>query len=146
VNDERLKAECGIAAHFLFGCSALEFYRQLPQVCNWLEGIPAGHLRRLASDCSWADSEESLGALLLGRRDTGGPPFKMVSESLQMAARGPGGVTVRIELDYAADAGYIGFSSGAYRRARRTDTLSDRINLDYDGDGELLGIELLGIS
>lgn len=62
---ERLKAECGIVARFLFGASALEFYKRLPMACTWLQGASEDRLRTLATECSWAQSEALLEAILM---------------------------------------------------------------------------------
>lgn len=141
---ERVDMECEIVARCLFGSSALEFYKRLPVICNWLEGIPEGHLRKLASDCSWATDEEALGALLNARR----PGFRgraaTFTETSQRAERMAGGGTVRMFLDFVADAGYIAFDIS--RPAHRTVELTDRVNLDYDTEGNVTGIEVLGIS
>jgi len=143
-DSKRLEAECDLVARCLFGSSALEFYNRLPVICNWLEGLPEGHLRKLASDCSWAPAEEALGDLLKTRSGWGEAKLATTTESLQRAVSGPDGWTVRLYLDYVADAGYIALASS--QPVRRTETLTDRINLDYGADGAMIGIEVLGIS
>lgn len=141
---QRVAVECDIVARCLFGSSALEFYKRLPVICNWLEGLPEGRLRKLASDCSWAPTEEALGGLLKARSAEGGAKSATATESLQRAVSGPGGWTVRLYLDYVADAGYIALAASG--PVVRTEALTDRINLDYGEDGAVAGIEVLGIS
>ena len=48
---------------------------------------------------------------------------------------------LRWEYDRAVNCGYVSLAEG---QAARTVPVDDAVNLDYDADGRLLGVEILG--
>lgn len=50
---------------------------------------------------------------------------------------------MKLHYDRAADVFYVRLSE---RKIAKTDTVADGVNLDYDTEGELVGIEVLFVS
>jgi uncharacterized protein YuzE len=53
-------------------------------------------------------------------------------------------IPISLKIDYAADAGYIRYRSlPPGQHVARTQRLTDDVNVDFDANAEILGIELL---
>jgi len=50
-----------------------------------------------------------------------------------------------IKWDKKAEAAYITLSEGKSVESRRVQMLSEKINLDYDAQNRIIGIEVLGV-